>query len=109
MRNPWLGLLFLSAMGACTSSGSSTGIELVTCATDSTLTYENYGAAFISTNCLSCHRSNESPTLATQAAVQANVENILDTTVYTDYMPDGRSLTNAQREELGAWLACGAP
>jgi uncharacterized membrane protein len=94
---------------ACTSGAESTGIEPMSCDPASTLTYANFGAAFIRDNCLSCHDSKESPRLITQAAVQANASDILQEAVYTKAMPEDADISLAEREMLGNWLACGAP
>jgi uncharacterized membrane protein len=100
--------LFCCVLGAC-GSASSTGISPITCPTDSTLTYANFGSTFINDNCLSCHASKEKPTLSTAAQVQANRALILQEAVYTDAMPEDASMALAEREMLGEWLACGAP
>ena len=47
--------------------------------------------------------------LTTQADVQRYAASILDEAVYTDAMPEGRDMALATREQLGEWLACGAP
>lgn len=104
MRNVLIACLFVAACGP-----SSTGIDTVSCPTDSTLTYANFGAAFMEANCLSCHDGNERPSLATQSGVQANMGHILDEAVYTDSMPEDADMTIAEREMLGEWIACGAP
>lgn len=93
---------------ACTSS-ESTGISEVSCPTDSTLTYENFGAAFFADNCSSCHASKENPILTTQAQIKAQASRILDEAVYTTSMPEDADLGVDERALLGEWLACGAP
>ncbi|HEY4178038.1 MAG TPA: hypothetical protein VGM90_14425 [Kofleriaceae bacterium] len=103
-------LLFVALLVGCTqSAGESTGIQAVTCATDSDLTWDNFGETFISENCLSCHSGKESPNLSTLAKVQANSSKILEKAVYTDAMPEGDVLDVESRKLLGEWLACGAP
>lgn len=101
--------LLLACVTGCTSSPTSTGIATVTCPTDSTLTYENFGSAFMTDNCLSCHTSQEQPHLNTQALIQTNASRILQEAVYTNAMPQDGDLTTAERQTLGEWLACGAP
>jgi hypothetical protein len=113
------GLLFASTVigllqvGCGDDLGDPTGS---TCPEDSALTYENFGAAFMETNCLSCHRAGgpESPTLSTLEQIRSNADEIdraaasgPDTT--NTYMPDGASVATAERKKLGEWLACGAP
>src|SRR4051812_45392838 len=97
------------ALAACTSGAQSTGIAPVSCPTDSTLTYANFGAAFMTSNCLSCHASKNSPTLASQGQIKVNASRILDVAVYTTAMPQDNNMAVAEREMLGEWLACGAP
>jgi uncharacterized membrane protein len=98
----------LIALAGCTSV-TSTGITSASLSCDSSLTYANFGESFISTNCLSCHASNEHPTLSTQAEVQANSSQILQEAVYTNAMPQNADLSNDERTLLGNWLTCGAP
>jgi uncharacterized membrane protein len=101
--------VLLVALAACTGGASSTGIAQVSCPTDSTLSYANFGQDFMATNCLSCHATKERPFLSTQAEVKANASKILQEAVYTDAMPQDSNMDNAEREMLGEWLACGAP
>jgi uncharacterized membrane protein len=101
--------LALPFLVACTSSGQSTGIDSVSCPTDSTLTYANFGSTFIDSNCLECHAGKERPNLSTQAAIQSHKNSILQEAVYTDAMPQDNTMTTAERQMLGEWLACGAP
>jgi hypothetical protein len=106
-----LGLLALGCSGD--GPGDSTGS---TCPTDSTLTYANFGEAFMSNHCLACHRAggSETPTLGTLAQVRAN-RDIIDRSAaagpkaVNTYMPDGNSVPESERRQLGEWLACGAP
>lgn len=97
---------FLTAACGATSTGLTSAD--VTCGSDSSLTYANFGESFISDNCLSCHNTQR-PVLTTQAAVASNANAILQEAVYTDSMPDGGSLTTDERQLLGEWLSCGAP
>lgn len=101
-------LFALASVTACTSGGQSTGIEPLSCPTDSTLTYASYGQAVIEAKCMSCH-DTEGPILGTQAQVQAHASQILDAAVYTDAMPEDGTMTIEERRQLGEWLACGAP
>lgn len=98
------------AAAGCTAS-SSTGISAsdVVCPTGSTLTYENFGSAFLTDNCLSCHTSKERPVLTTQATVQANRSAMISAAVTSARMPAEGDLTVEERQTLGEWLACGAP
>ena len=104
-------LLLCSALLAACTSATSTGITSsnLSCPSDSTLTYANFGSDFMSTNCLSCHATRDSPHLTTQATIQANASRILDQAVYSTAMPQGGDLSTEERQMLGEWLACGAP
>ena len=107
-------LMATASLAACGSGlGDSTGS---TCPTGSTLTYANFGQAFIQTNCLACHSASgpESPKLDTLAQVQTNKTDIDRAAAagpngVNTYMPDGSSVAEADRRKLGEWLACGAP
>ena len=99
----------LAVFAACTSSPQSTGIEPMTCDPASTLTYASFGATFMENHCLSCHTNKESPVLASQTQIRQHAAQILQEAVYTDAMPEDADLSIAEREQLGQWLACGAP
>jgi uncharacterized membrane protein len=103
-------MMFALLVAACTSSSSS-GIAAqdVVCPTDSTLTYESFGSAFLSDNCLSCHASKDRPVLTTRGAVAANKDNIVSAAVTSTKMPANGSIGIEERQLLGEWLACGAP
>ena len=100
----------IATTAACTSSSSS-GITSsdITCPPDSTLTYESFGSAFLSDNCLSCHASKDRPLLTTRTAVVANSNNILNAAVMSTKMPANGSIAIEERQLLGEWIACGAP
>jgi hypothetical protein len=85
-----------------------------TCPTGSTLTYENFGQSFFSSNCNRCHASTQSPHFNSQQEIQAELEEIdraaasgPDAT--NTFMPEDRDIAEADRKKLGEWLACGAP
>jgi uncharacterized membrane protein len=94
-------------VGAC--GASATGITEADLTCDTSLSYANFGQAFISTNCSSCHAGKDNPNLSTVSAVKSNSSKILDQAVYTTAMPDGSDLSNDERMLLGEWLTCGAP
>jgi mono/diheme cytochrome c family protein len=106
-------LAAVAAVGACGSGvGDSTGS---TCPTDSTLTYANFGQAFMQQHCLACHSANgpESPKLDTIAQIRAASGDIdkaaaAGPNTVNTYMPEGGSVAEADRRKLGEWLACGA-
>lgn len=98
----------LSACGGGVSTGATCGT------TGSTLTYANFGRAFMSNYCTSCHSGRDSPRLDTQAAVKANASAVDAAsgafgTVVNTLMPQGSSVATTERQKLSAWIACGAP
>jgi hypothetical protein len=69
---------------------------------DPTLTYANFGAAFLSTHCNGCHGWTQSDVKAAGSA--------LSSVVLGGFMPPGGgSLTQPQRQQFADWVACGAP
>ncbi len=108
-------LLAAAGVTACGGDdlGDSTGS---TCPDDSTLSYANFGQAFMQSHCLACHSSGgpESPKLDTLEQIRANSSNIDKAAAagpngVNTYMPEGASVDEAERRKLGEWLACGAP
>lgn len=100
--------LLLAPLAACSTSAQSTGIEQLSCAPDSTLTYDNFGKESIHAHCMSCH-DTESPALGSLAQIRSRANQILDAAVYTNAMPEDSDMTLEERRLLGEWLACGAP
>jgi mono/diheme cytochrome c family protein len=93
--------------------GDATGS---TCPRASTLTYASFGQAFFQANCISCHGANgpEGPALTTLEAIRTNSDAIdrsaaAGPNAVNTYMPEGASVADAERRQLGEWLACGAP
>lgn len=106
-----LATLAFASVAACGEDGQATGS---TCPPGSTLTYASFGQAFMQRNCLSCHTNQQSPTLTTQAAIQANKADIDRVAAagpngVNTVMPQGGSVSEDDRRKLGEWLACGAP
>jgi hypothetical protein len=103
-------LVALLSASACTGA-NSTGIDTVSCPpTGTTLTYANFGQQLFSSTCAKsgCH-DHKQPVLTTQSAIQQHSDMILQEAVYTDAMPQSGDMPLAEREQLGEWLACGAP
>lgn len=107
MKHLLFGLLLLGACG----DGEPTGItaDNLTCPPGATDTYANFGQAFVQTNCLLCHETNEQPHLATQADVKTHMAAVLQQSVFTTAMPQDATLTVEERRRFGEWLECGAP
>jgi|APLak6261671146_1056082.scaffolds.fasta_scaffold28941_2 hypothetical protein len=93
-------LILLTLLG--TACGGPTAAE---CASN-TDTYTSYGQAFLTTTCRSCHE--HASQFSTQAAVQASLTQ-LEAEISSGKMPEGTSLTTAERTRVLTWLGCGAP
>lgn len=113
MSFPLAGMLSFAALACGSGPGDATGS---TCPTTQTLTYENFGQAFMQAHCLACHsaRGPESPKLDTVEQVRAQASAIdkaaaAGPSTVNTYMPEGSSVDTAERRKLGEWLACGAP
>ena len=109
MRIAFLLSVVLLACGSDAGSDGGTSLSSGACPPGSTLTYASFGQAFVSEHCGECHSGRESPTLKTQAQVQANANKIYREAVSSSRMPEGASLSASQRQQLGEWLTCGAP
>jgi cytochrome c5 len=109
MRTILLVSAFVAALG-CNGSGA-TG---ATCPTTNTLTYENFGRAFFASYCDRCHANGIRPSLGNQAAIQAqrtaiDLEAAAGPNGVNTTMPEGSPApSDAERQKLGVWLACGA-
>jgi hypothetical protein len=104
--------LLVAALAGCKNSeGIATGS---TCPPASTLTYQNFGQAFMDANCTSCHAGRDRPSLTTQAQIKANIASVdrqsaSGPNATNTVMPEGSDVSEADRKKLGEWLACGAP
>jgi hypothetical protein len=116
-RPRWRALPLLIALVATPACGDDLGDATGSpCPTDSTLTYANFGEAFMKTHCVSCHGSGgpESPSLATLEQIRAHADAVDRAAAagpngVNTFMPEGGSVAEAERRKLGEWLACGAP
>jgi uncharacterized membrane protein len=106
------------ALGAC--SLFYTDIEDYPCPSGgTTLTYENFGADFMTRYCQSCHGSGATDRAGapgeyifdTQDQVKRHAERIFArSAAENDSMPPGPDdPTLEERTKLADWLACGAP
>jgi hypothetical protein len=69
--------------------------------------WANYGAGFFSTTCVgACHRHDAAWT--TPAAVRLSADSIR-LSIENGGMPQGQTLSAAERTRVLTWLACGAP
>ena len=108
-----VGLVSLAAAACGSGPGDATGS---TCPTPLTLTYENFGQAFVQAHCSACHSASgpESPKLDTVEQIRASKSDIDKSAAagpngVNTYMPESGSVSEADRRKLGEWLACGAP
>ncbi|MBK6530461.1 MAG: hypothetical protein IPF99_12895 [Deltaproteobacteria bacterium] len=78
------------------------------------LTNDNFGRQFFATYCDRCHAAGTRPALNTLALIQANSTAIDSSAaagasaVNTTMPQGGATPTEAERRQLGEWLACGA-
>jgi uncharacterized membrane protein len=99
--------------------GAATG---ATCG-NSTLTYDNFGRNFFTTYCRRCHSADAADRHGAPGSVNFDtVEQIRANSARIDELaalgpdaeneampPSGITPTDPQRDDLGRWLACGAP
>ena len=88
------------------------------CAT-SYLTYDNFGAPFVTSWCRSCHSSQLPPSERQTAPTEVNFDDLDDVRQWSPRiafragtqktMPPAGGPSDAERSLLVEWLACGAP
>lgn len=122
----WLLVLALPLLVAGCSDHAETGEPTgAICPTDSQLSYENFGRTFMDSYCLRCHSSTvtgadregapDDHNFDTRAEIQTFAEHIDEMAgsgpdaTNTIMPPDGDAPSQAEREMLSQWLACGAP
>ena len=95
------------------------------CPNNSTLSYENFGRASFQDFCSRCHAAAvtgaarqgvpEDHVFETREQIVPEIDHLDESTaagpagVNTRMPPSGSMPTEAQRRQLGEWLACGAP
>lgn len=89
-------------LAAC---GGSTTSSTADCSTG-TDTWANYGQAFFTTTCRTCHEHTNQ--FGTQAAVLASL-NSIESEISSGKMPEGTTLSASDKARVLAWLSCGAP
>jgi uncharacterized membrane protein len=120
------GLLFALALvagvAACHGEGAET---LATCPKTQTLTYANFGQAFMQKYCLRCHSASVQGSARLGAPSDHNFDSLADIRSLAEHidmnagsgpggtntaMPEGDPTpTTDERAKLSEWLACGAP
>jgi uncharacterized membrane protein len=126
MRRLWIAPLLVFLMGHDHGGGcggdSGTPTES-TC--DPRLTYDNFGRAFMAAYCTKCHASDVSGGQRRGAPEDHDydtIEGVQEDPTHVDLAsaagpagkntrmpPYGAMPTDLEREQLGQWLACGAP
>ena len=117
-----LGLCAALTLTACGEHGEPTGSV---CPSTPTLTYVNFGKPFMDTYCVDCHSSTKTGAARhgapafhdydTVEGVRQTIEHIYEqaaagpSAVNTLMPEDAPKPTEAERRQLGEWLACGAP
>jgi len=111
MRSPLKKLSLVLGLLAVGCGGGGSG---ATCPTNSTLTYDNFGRQFFATYCDRCHAAGTRPSYRTLAEIHAG-STAIDSAAAAGpnavnvAMPEsGAAPTEAERRQLGEWLACGA-
>ena len=95
------------------------------CPTTQTLTYANFGQAFFNSYCQRCHAGTVMGAARMGAPADHTFDQIQDIQLLNDHIdehaaagpagvntempPSGPFPTEAERRQLGEWLACGAP
>jgi uncharacterized membrane protein len=108
------------ALAFCVGCSGPTTLDDWSCPSGGTpLDYQNFGAAFFSKWCNSCHSASpgerqgapEDVVLDTQAGVKNWRERIfVRAAANNDSMPPGpNDPPESERDKLADWLACGAP
>lgn len=96
-----------------------------TCPATQTLTYDNFGKAFMQTYCIRCHSSTLSGAARQGATADHDFDKIELIRVFLDHIdqkagagpastntsmpPSDPKPTNDERRKLAEWVACGAP
>ena len=127
-------MLIVTLSICCYRCGSSPGIadiperpeikkaaESSSCRDGTTLTYENFGEAFMVSYCVNCHSSEvedddrlgapENINLDSYENITTHRRSILKTAAQkrNPTMPPSRHISLEERELLSEWLNCGAP
>lgn len=119
-------VLAISGAAACTDTPPLFGpATKAPCEPGSTLTWENFGKKFMFDYCTRCHHTDlrgEARHGATSFHDYDTVFGVRATDTHIDFTtaagpdavnmsmpPDGKKPTLEERQQLGEWIACGAP
>lgn len=114
-----LSALVCALLGCSDAEPTPTGSA---CPPDSTLTYENFGQAFMEAYCTRCHSSELQGADREGAPEYHDFDTLFGVVAVADHVdewaaagpdavnelmpPDGDRPTNEERYQLGEWLAC---
>jgi len=122
-----LGVAFAASSGACTNGADSEepsgGIPTEsTCPSDSELTYDSFGRAFMEAYCVRCHDSSLTGADRQDAPLDHDFDTLQGILARTEHIdeyaaagpaatntampPDGPVPSDEVRSRLGEWLAC---
>lgn len=108
---------------SCGSNSKSSVAATDECPSDSTLSYDNFGKAFMTSYCTRCHSTtltgaarNGAPSdhnFDTLAGIIDEIEHVEESAgagAGASIMPpSGAKPSDAERQQLSDWIACGAP
>lgn len=124
MRLALVALLSTLCASACGhhDGGVASG---ATCPATQTLTYDNFGKAFMESYCTRCHATTLTGDARQGATADHDFDRIELIRVFSNHIdemaaagpasvntampPSGPTPSEADRRKLGEWLACGAP
>jgi uncharacterized membrane protein len=105
-------MLWLALCAAC-------GSDVDTACATSDLTYETFGAPFVTTWCRGCHSREQDPLMRQHAPEGVDFDTRADVVRFTDAireragtgrtMPPAGGPSSEERELLVEWLGCNAP
>lgn len=114
-------LLLCLAVTACSGDAGPTPTGAL-CPSDSTLTYDNFGKPFMESYCTRCHHSDLHGSERNGAPLYHDFDSLVGILAVVEHVdeytaagpdsvneimpPDGATPTEAERTQLGAWLAC---
>lgn len=118
--------VFLALLASCSSNDTGAGATGSTCPSSSTLSYDSFGKSFMDRYCVRCHSStltgserNGAPSdhdFDTLEGLRATEPEHIDEQaaagpdhVNTAMPPGDPRPSEAERRELGEWVACGMP
>jgi uncharacterized membrane protein len=121
-RLAWLGAAIAAVCAVHAGCGADTSHVDPACTASAALTYTNFGKKFVDDYCASCHAGSvqgadrqgapATVTFDSLAQIKAKSREVENDVVVLKVMPFGQFAkrpSDAQREQFGQWLNCGAP